>query len=70
MSDPKTSVASYAASGSLVVFGMSANDLAVLLGVVFAAATFAINWYYKHQHLKLLAEKIKLTPSQLLEDEG
>ena len=34
MNDPKTSIASYASSGALVIFGMTANDFAVLLGII------------------------------------
>lgn len=70
MSDPRTSVASYAASGSLVIFGMTANDFAVLVGLVFAFGTFLINWYYKYQHLKLISEKLKDMPvPKIHEDE-
>ncbi len=53
MSDPKTTIASYAASGSLVIFGMSANDFSVLCGLVFAAGTFCLNWDYNHKRGKL-----------------
>jgi hypothetical protein len=67
MADPKTSVASYLASGGLVIFGLSANDFAVLVGLVFAAATFVINWVYKHKHLKIIERRAGLTPSK--EDE-
>ena len=59
MTDPKTSIASYAASGGLVIFGMSANDFAVLVGLVFAGATFVINWIYKHKHLQIIEAKAK-----------
>lgn len=60
MTDPKTSIASYAASGGLVVFGMSANDFAVMVGLILAFATFLLNWFYKHQHLKLLDRQVRL----------
>ena len=62
MSDPKTSIASYTASGSLVLFGMTANDFAVMVGLLFAFLTFCINWYYKHKHLKLIEEKVNVMP--------
>ena len=62
MSDPKTSIASYTASGSLVLFGMTANDFAVMVGLLFAFLTFCINWYYKHKHLKLIEEKVNGMP--------
>ena len=63
MSDPKTSIASYAASGGLVIFGVSANDFAVLVGLVFAFATFVINWVYKHRHLKMIERRVNSMPA-------
>lgn len=69
MSDPKTSIASYTSSGALVLFGMSANDFAVLVGLVFAFLTFVINWYYKHQHLKLIEAKVNEMPFPRLNEE-
>lgn len=62
MSDPKTTIASYAASGSLVIFGMSANDFAVMIGLVLAIATFILNWIYKHRHFKLIERQVKGMP--------
>jgi hypothetical protein len=62
MSDPKTSIASYAASGSLVIFGMSANDFAVMIGLVLAVATFLLNWIYKHRHFKLIERQVNGMP--------
>ncbi len=62
MSDPKTSIASYAASGGLVIFGMSANDFAVLVGLLFAFGTFVINWVYKHRHLKIIEQRVNAMP--------
>lgn len=62
MSDPKTSIASYAASGGLVIFGMSANDFAVLVGLLFAFGTFVINWVYKHRHLKIIERRVSAMP--------
>ena len=69
MSDPRTSIASYTSSGALVVFGMSANDFAVLAGLVFAFLTFVINWYYKHKHLRLIERKVNEIPFPDLIDE-
>ena len=69
MTDPKTSIASYAASSSLVIFGMSANDFAVLVGLIFAAGTFLINWYYKRAHLKLISDRVKEMPFPSLNSE-
>lgn len=60
MSDPRTSIASYTASGSLMIFGMSANDFAILFGAALAFGTFVINWVYKHKHFKLIERRVNL----------
>lgn len=46
--------ATYAASGSAVIFGMTANEFAAFSGACIALLTFGLNWYYKHQQLKLM----------------
>ena len=69
MTDPKTSIASYASSGALVIFGMTANDFAVLLGMVLAVLTFCINWYYKYKHLRLIENKVNSMPFPKLNEE-
>lgn len=55
-----TTAATYTASGSAVIFGLSANEFAAVSGVCVALLTFALNWYYKHQHLKLARERPEL----------
>ena len=62
MSDPKTSMASYTASGSLILFGLTANYFAVLSGLFFAFTTFCINWYYKHKHMRIIEQQVKRMP--------
>lgn len=62
MTDPKTSIASYTASGALVIFGLSASDFAVLSGLFFAFMTFCINWYYKHKHMRIIEQHVKRMP--------
>lgn len=59
MSAEKATIASYSASGSLVLFGgVTLSDLALIVGMFFAAATFVLNWYYKHQQLKTIAKRV------------
>jgi hypothetical protein len=53
MSAEKSTFAAYSASGSLTVFGVLMNDLALIVGMLFALLTFVLNWYYKHQELKM-----------------
>jgi uncharacterized membrane protein YphA (DoxX/SURF4 family) len=38
---------SYATSGTLMIFGFSLSDCALILGMILGVATFAVNWYYK-----------------------
>ena len=54
-----TTAATYTASGSAVIFGLSANEFAAIAGVCIALLTFGLNWYYKHQQIKLICEKLK-----------
>jgi len=48
------SAASYTASGSLIIFGMTADDAASvviiisgIVGIAIGLATLCINWYYQ-----------------------
>ena len=52
-------VATYTASGSAVIFGLSANEFAAIAGVCIALLTFGLNWYYKHHQLKVICERLK-----------
>ena len=58
MSAEKSTIAAYSASGSLLIFGVNMNDLALMIGMFFAAATFVLNWYYKHQQLKTIERRV------------
>ena len=58
MSAEKSTVAAYSASGSLTVFGVLMNDLALIVGMFFALMTFVLNWYYKHQELKAIERRV------------
>lgn len=44
-----STVASYTASGSLVVMGLTMHDAALIVGMVLGLGTFLVNWYYKHK---------------------
>jgi ABC-type tungstate transport system substrate-binding protein len=58
MSAEKSTFAAYSASGSLTVFGMLMNDLALIVGMLFALLTFVLNWYYRHQELKAIERRV------------
>lgn len=62
MSAEKSTLAAYSASGSLTVFGVLMNDLALIVGMLFALLTFALNWYYKHQELKAIERRLNQNP--------
>lgn len=40
-----------------LILGLTLNDIAMLVGILTAAGTFLVNWYYKRQHLKLNKER-------------
>lgn len=48
--------ATYAVSGVMTILGLNFNQWMMFGGFVLGAATFAVNWYYKRQHLKLVTE--------------
>lgn len=54
-----TTAATYTASGSAIIFGLSAHEFAAISGVCIALLTFALNWYYKQQHLKLARDRME-----------
>lgn len=58
MSAEKSTIAAYSASGSLTVCGVMMNDVALIVGMFFALMTFVINWYYKHQELKIIERRV------------
>ena len=58
MSAEKSTVAAYASSGSLMIFGVALNDIALIVGMIFALATFILNWYYKHAQLKTIEKRV------------
>lgn len=58
MADHRTTVASYAASGGAVLFGLTANEFAAVAGAACAVLTFAANVWFKYQHLKLAKQRM------------
>lgn len=50
--EKNAAAATYVASGSAVLFGLSATDFAALVGAGVAVLTFVVNWYYKHRAYK------------------
>lgn len=47
MIQDKTSAVAYVTSGTVVVFGLTVNELAALTGALVAVATFVVNTFFK-----------------------
>ncbi len=50
--------AMYAGSGTLVVGGFLASEIAIIVGAVIGVAGFAVNWYYKHADHQLRKARV------------
>ena len=61
------SIATYAASGGAIIFGLTANELYALVGLFLAAATFVTNLWFKYKGLQLQRDFYKLELSELKE---
>ncbi len=53
MEKPTSSTLSYLTGLSVSAFSISFNEMIALAGLAIAAATFLINWRYKHLHYLL-----------------
>lgn len=51
--DHKTTIASYAGSAGAVAFGLSLNEVGVVVGIVCAVLTYVTNAYFQWKRLKL-----------------
>lgn len=48
-----TSAASFTSALSTAYFGLTLNELGVIVGIIATIVTVVMNWYFKSQHLKL-----------------
>lgn len=53
------SAATYGGSSAAVYFGMTANEIAAFGGLFIAVIGLLVNIWFKHQHLKLVAKRLK-----------
>lgn len=53
----KTSPSAYAGSALAVMGGLSVNEWAAIVGIILGVATFAVNIYFKSQHLAIERKK-------------
>ena len=55
----KQSFCAYLASLFNVIVGLSLNEVAILVGIFTALATFCINWYYKHKESRAFRNALR-----------
>lgn len=58
MADKVATTTAYMASGSAIVFGLSANEFAAVVGASIAVLTFVANLWFKWQHLQLARARV------------
>lgn len=56
----------YTASGGALIFGLTANEFAALLGAGVAVLSFLINLWFRHQHLKIVRKAAAARPEGVL----
>ena len=52
-----TSLTAYGASLGTTAAALNFNNVVAICGLILAAGTFAINWFYKHRHYQLALKK-------------
>ncbi len=48
--------ATYLGAGTTVIWGLTADEwtaVGIIVGLLFTAATFCVNWVYQHKRLKV-----------------
>lgn len=45
--------ATYAAAGGTVYFGLTLNEIGVVVGICATIVTLVMNWWFKKQHLDI-----------------
>lgn len=45
--------ATYVFAGGTVYFGLTLNEIGVIVGIIATIATLAMNWWFKREHLKI-----------------
>lgn len=68
MLDRNTTVTAYVSSLGLAGMSLNLNELVALGGLVLAAATFLINWRYRHLHYRLAAAQTQKDVADVSED--
>lgn len=60
------SATTYAASGSALYFGLTANEIAAFVGATVAVLSLIVNVWFRWQHLKAIRIAAKVTPDELI----
>lgn len=58
----RTTITTYAASGTGVLATLTTNDLVAAVSVGVALATFILNWVYKQKHYRLAQKTNSFKP--------
>ncbi|MEJ1409385.1 MAG: phage holin [Candidatus Sedimenticola sp. (ex Thyasira tokunagai)] len=61
IADLATGTSYTVSAGTMVVGGLTINEIAAVGGLLLGFATFAVNWVYRHKHFKL-AKQDRETP--------
>lgn len=69
MTDKPSTVASYAASGTALFAGLSANEFAAVAGAACAILTFIANLWFKYQHLQLARARVESAAEEVEGDD-
>jgi len=56
----RTTLTTYAASGTGFLAGLTTNEKVAIFSVVIALGTFFLNWIYKHKHYRLAQKAANL----------
>ena len=56
--------ATYGGSATAIIFGLTANEFAALGGLFIGVVGLIITTWYKHQHLKIAKENLKVSSNK------
>jgi hypothetical protein len=56
ITEKASSIATYTGGGSAVLFGLSANEFAAVIGAVVAVLGLLVNMWFRWQHLRIVKQ--------------
>lgn len=45
--------ATYVSAGGTVYFGLTLNEIGVIVGIIATIVTLGMNWWFKREHLRI-----------------